>query len=453
MDELIKNSVYDAEITGYTSEGYGVTRINGRAVFVRGAISGEKCRVRILKSGKSAVYGMIEELLAPSPERMEPDCPVYRKCGGCAFRHMSYAEELRQKKQRVDDAFRRIGGLSLAAEDITGADETAGYRNKAIYSVGSSEHGAVTGFYRERSHDIVAVEKCLIESDFSSRAAAAVRRWMDESGVPAFDPAEGRGVRRVFCRFGLGTGEGQVVLVTGRGGLPHAGGLVSAVRQACPETASIMRCVNSRPGDTVLSSEFETVWGADRITDVLCGLRFSLSPGAFYQVNRAQAEKLYALALEFAAPDGNSDVLDLYCGTGTITLCLARAARSAVGVEVVESAVRDAAENAAANGIGNVRFICADAADAAEKLRSEGFAPAAVVVDPPRKGLAPEVPGIIASLSPERVVYVSCDPATLARDLKAFAPLGYSAVRARAVDIFPRCAHVETVVLMSRVKD
>ena len=450
MDELLKNSLHSAVCTGYTSKGEGVVRIGGRAVFVKGLIRGERAIVRIVKSGSGAVYGRIEELTEPSEMRREPDCPVFGKCGGCALRHMDYMEELELKTHRVRDALERIGGIDVPMEPIIGADRTEGYRNKTIYTVGWENGRAVTGFYRPRSHDLIPAERCAIESDFSHRAAGAVREWMDTWRVPSFDPERGEGVRRLFCRYGFASGEGQVVIVTGRGAVPHRERLVEMIRDACPGTVSVMRNINANPGDTVLGQKYETLWGGECIHDTLCGLEFSLSPSAFYQVNRDQAERLYDKALEYACLTGREKVLDLYCGTGTITLCMASRAGSAVGVEIVESAVDNARENAAANGVKNARFIAGDAPKAADGLLREGFRPDVVVVDPPRKGLSPETPELIASMEPKRVVYVSCDPGTLARDLARFAGLGYKTTKICPVDMFPRTHHVECCALLSR---
>lgn len=450
MKEFKKNKIYTAVIEGYTSEGLGVARIEGRAVFIKGALIGEKCRIRIVKAGRNAVYGKLEETISPSTERTEPVCSVFDGCGGCSLQHMTYAEELRFKKQRVDDAFSRIGGLSLKCEEIIGAENICSYRNKAIYSVSEENGRPVAGFYRERTHEVVSADGCAIESEYSAAAVRAVLKWMAEYDIPAFSADTSEGIRRIFCRYAFGTGEGQIVLVTGRSRLPCKDELIDILRRECPETVSIMRNINDRPGDTVLSGDYELLWGAARIRDTLMGLDFSIAAGAFYQVNREQAEKLYKKALEYVSLKKSETALDLYCGAGTITLCLAREAGCAVGVEIVESAIESAMENAKENEIENVRFICADAPKAAKMLNCEGFSPDVVVVDPPRKGLSPETPGIIASMSPERVVYVSCDPGTLARDLKAFSGLGYAPARACAVDMFPRTPHVETVVLMSR---
>lgn len=442
-----KNDIFTAACVGYTSEGAGVCRIDGRAVFVPQLIEGESAEIRILKVSNTAVYGKIERLLTASPERTEPDCPVYGKCGGCAVRHMSYREELRFKRQKVQNCLTRIGGIDIEADDIIGAGSVDGYRNKTIFTVGE---GGVTGFYRARTHDLVPAPECRIESDYARRVAGAVRKYMRDFSVPAFSEKTGTGIRRVMARCGFKSREGQAVIVTGRGSLKSADKLIEYIRSAAPETVSIMRNVNDRAGDTVLSFDYERLWGRESICDTLCDLSFDLSAGAFYQVNRDQAEKLYGKALEYAALTGSETVLDLYCGTGTITLCLAKKAKRAIGCEIVEAAIENARKNAVSNGITNAEFICADAEKCADELLRSGLRPDVVCVDPPRKGLSPEVPGIIAKMAPERVVYVSCDPATLARDLKCFASFGYKTEKATPVDMFPRTAHVETVVLMTK---
>lgn len=452
MAEIKKNAVFTVTVEGYTHEGDGVAHIDGRVVFIKGALSGEQCEIKILKDGKNIVYARLEKLLAPSPSRIAPQCPNFGKCGGCDFLHMDYAEELRLKLRRVEDALRRIGGLNVKVTGIVGADSIVNYRNKAIYAVGKSEGRAITGFFRERSHDIVPTEKCLIQTDVSDRASAAVRRWMDRYCVPAYNEELRSGVvRHVFCRYAFAVKKALVTVVSYEKTLPHPEALVGEIRRRCPETAGVVLNVNRTRGNTVLTGEFLTLWGDDFIVDELNGLKFKLSPRSFYQINSAQAEKLYGKALEYAALTGSETVLDLYCGTGTITLIMAGRVKYAVGAEIVEAAISDAWENAAMNGIENVDFIYADAGDAARELKTKGVLPDVVVVDPPRKGLSPTVIDTVSDLSPARVVYVSCDPATLARDLKIFETKGYKAVEATAFDMFPRCAHVECIVLMSRV--
>lgn len=438
-------------VEGYTHEGDGVAHIDGRVVFIKGALHGETCEIRVLKDSKNIIYAKMEKLLSPSPFRLEPSCPNFGKCGGCDLLHMAYEEELRMKLRRVEDALRRIGGLDVRVNGIVGADAIDNYRNKAIYAVGKAEGRAVTGFFRERSHDIVPTEICRIQAEVSDRASAAVRRWMDKHFVTAYNEELRSGiVRHVFCRYAFATKKALVTIVSNEKELPHSDALIAEIRRLCPETAGIVLNVNRTRGNTVLAGEFTTLWGDDFIIDELCGLRFKLSPRSFYQINSAQAKKLYDKALEYAALTGSETVLDLYCGTGTITLIMAGKAKYAVGAELVEAAISDAWENAAFNGIKNVDFICADANDATKELKGKGMLPDVVVVDPPRKGLAPGVIDTIADLSPARVVYVSCDPATLARDLKLFDAKGYKAVEATAFDMFPRCAHVESVVKMMK---
>ena len=451
MSQPAKNSIYRVTIEGYTSQGQGVARIDGRAVFVKGAIRGEVCDIRILKVTEKLMWAKIERMLEPSPHRLSPACPVFSKCGGCSLMHMDYSEELRFKLDKVQADIRRIAGLDLTVDGITGAESVYNYRNKAIYAIGSDKSGIISGFYRERSHDICPVDECLIQHQSADRALKAVRRWMTKSGATPYDEGTRTGlVRHVFCRCSHTDGTAQVTLICTDNNLPKRGLLIELIRSACPETASIVLNINKSPGNTVLSGEFVTLWGADAIEDELCGLRFKLSPASFFQVNPRQAELLYGKALEFAGLEPDETALDLYCGTGTITLCMARHCREAIGAEVVESAVHDAEENARQNGIDNARFILSDAGEAARRLRLSGGKIDLVLVDPPRKGLSPDVPGIIADIGPKRVVYVSCDPATLSRDLKLFSQLGYTAERVHAVDMFPRTWHVECVALLKR---
>ena len=451
MKNLTKNDIFEAEFTGLTSEGLGVCRIDGRAVFVKGALPGETWSVRITKVSRSAVFGRGEECISPAPERVEPECPHFGRCGGCATMHMSYESELAHKLERVNDAFRRIGGLELKVESIVPSEFIEGYRNKAVYAVGERNGEAISGFYRSASHDIVATERCYLQAQSADTCTNAVRAWMNKNHIPAYNPETGRGaVRHVFTRMAR-DGSAVCCVVSADGFGVHTSKLVDCLREACPELTGIVLNINKTSGNTVLAGNFYTLWGSDTLTDTLCGHSFNIAPQAFYQVNPPQAEKLYGLALEFAAPSADGAVLDLYCGAGTISLCLAEKAGHVIGAEIVPEAIDNAKENAARNEISNVEFICADAGEAAKELLSRGVTPKVVVVDPPRKGMSPEAVEAVSAMSPERVVYVSCDPATLARDLAIFKPLGFEAQKAVAVDMFPRTMHVETVVLMSRV--
>ncbi|MDR3278035.1 MAG: 23S rRNA (uracil(1939)-C(5))-methyltransferase RlmD [Oscillospiraceae bacterium] len=451
MTELTKNEIHTVAVEGYSSAGEGVARVGGRAVFIKGALRDEVCEIKILKADKTAVFARAEQILTPSPHRTAPACPHYGKCGGCDFLHTDYAEELFYKRQRVSDALRRIGGLDAAVDEIVPAPELAGYRNKVIFEVARADGKTVTGFYRPRSHDIIPVESCMIQAEVSARAAAAVRGWMDVCGVTAYSGKSRTGlVRHVFCRAASGTGQVQAALVTAERRVPAREKLVAALRERCPEITSIARIVNKTHGNTALTGEISALWGDDSVTDELCGLKFKLSPRSFEQVNRAQAVALYGRVAEFAALTKADTALDLYCGVGTITLALAQAAGRVIGAELVPDAVADAKSNAEINGVTNAEFMLADALDAAKTLEQSGVKPAAVIVDPPRKGLTPEVIDAVSAMSPERVVYVSCDPATLARDLKLFSARGYVTSRVTPFDMFPRCAHVECAALLTR---
>ena len=452
MMELKKNQFYTVVIEGYSSEGHGVCRIEGRAVFVPRTIVGEKWRIRIVKVNQTAVFARGEDLLAASPFRTDSDCPYFGHCGGCALWHMSYEEELRFKLNRVNDALTHIGKQHVLAETILGSDRITRYRNKGIFAVAEVNGLPCSGFFRERSHDLIPVAHCLIQDELAERVAACVSDFMTQRHIPAYDESTGRGiVRHVFCRRAVNTGDAVACIIAAKGFGANTAALVSALRLACPELTGIVLNVNKSHSNTVLSGDFYPLWGKPHITDVLCGLRFCISPQAFYQINPPQAEKLYQKALEYAALTTDSLVFDLYCGTGTISLCLAKVAQQVIGAEIVPEAIENAKQNAAVNGIGNVEFLCADAGQAAAELAARALHPEVVVVDPPRKGMDESAISAVASMHPPRIVYVSCNPATLARDILRFNALGYSLEKATAVDMFPRTSHVETVVLMSRV--
>lgn len=449
--ELVKNKVYRAELTDYTAEGAAVAHIGGMAVFVPGGAVGDQCDIRIVKVNRRMAFGRIESIVVRSKYRIEPACQYASKCGGCCWQHISYEEELRAKCKKVQDALSRIGGLALTVEEIVPAPTTEGYRNKAQYPVGQSVDGcAVTGFYRPRSHDLVPLEQCLIQSHKADEAAALVRKWMDENQVTPYDEASGKGVvRHVYVRIGAASGQTQVCIVAAAGKLPAQEALIKTLTEGIPSLVSLTHNVNKKPGNVILGEKTRTLWGEDTLEDTLCGNVFRLSPHAFYQVNHAQAERLYACALDFAQLAGNESAIDLYCGAGTITLALARRVRHVIGVETVSEAIENAKENAARNGIDNAEFLCADAGQAAAMLAERGERPEVLVVDPPRKGLDETAIKAAVQLAPQRIVYVSCDPATLARDLKLFSEQGYQAVRCKAFDLFPRTAHVETVCLLT----
>ena len=454
LSQLQKNRIFTGRMEGYTAQALGVCRCDGRAVFVPGALRGELWGVRIVKVTSAAVWGRGEALLEPSPARLEPDCAAYPRCGGCAARHMNYAEELDMKLRRVNDALRRIGGLDFAVEEILPAEGDGFRRRKVIFNIGQRDGRPVAGFYRARSHDIVPAEKCPAVPEEALNAVRAVLDWMADRGIPAYDEAAGTdGVRHVFYRSSALTEKSVVTLIVSRE--PESSAL-DALREAlsdrCPSTTGLVLNVNTARGNTVLAGEFRTVWGSEVMTEGLCGLRFSLSPRSFFQVNPPQAEKLYEKALEYAGIEEGTPALDLYCGTGTIGLCMAARGGRVIGAEIVSAAVENARQNARDNGLDHrCEFICADAADAAAELHRRGETPRVIVVDPPRKGLDPSVIRIAAQMDPERIVYVSCDPGTLARDLALFQKEGYVPRKGTAVDMFPRTSHIETIVLLQKL--
>ena len=452
--ELVKNKIYRCQITDYTSDGMGFAKIEGRAVFVPRTAVGDQCDVRIVKVTKNVAFGRVERLVVPSAARITPACPAADKCGGCCYQHITYGEELRAKEKKVRDALTRIGGQDGAKLlGITGAPTTEHYRNKAQYPVGRDKDGRiVTGFYRPRSHDIVPVERCLIQSEKADRIAAIVRGWMQEYGVPPYDYSTRRGaVRHIYVRVGEKSGESQLTLIAATHKMPALDELILRLREQEPSLTGILLNHNQRGDNVILGDKTDVLWGDPMLEDRLCGHSFLLSPEAFYQVNHAQAEKLYACALEFAGLTGQETVIDLYCGAGTITLVLAEQAKRVIGVEIVPEAVENAKRNAIRNGIENVDFLCADAGQAARRLALRGVLPDVLVVDPPRKGLDETARDAILKMLPPRVVYVSCDPATLARDVAELCGTGYTLERAQAFDLFPRTNHVETVVLLSKL--
>lgn len=445
MDKLLKNNTYSATIEGITGDGFGVARIGGAVVFVRDAVRGEKGEVCIEHVGHNAAWGHFAPRRVTSPARLEPDCPYYGACGGCAFRHMSYAEELDAKRLRVEDALRRVGGTDLDVF-IHRAEAIERYRGKAQMPVSDSG----IGYYTQRTHKVVPVEDCRLLPARAAACRQAVAEWMKEFSVPAYNEISHTGlVRHLYLRFNR-AGETLCCLVINGRSIPQAQRLALKLRQADPGLTGLVLSVNTAQTNVILGREFRTLWGRDYLEEELCGLRFQLSAASFFQVNRTQTELLYSRALAMADLTGSETVLDLYCGIGTVSLCMAQKARRVIGAEIVPQAVEDAKANALRNGLANAEFFCADAGAVAKELAAAGVRPDVICVDPPRKGLAPEVPGILAGLEPNKIVYISCDPATLARDVKRFAARGYLSTHAEAVDMFPRTGHIETIVLLQR---
>ena len=450
---LQKNKIYRTEFTGYTAEGAAVAKINGMTVFVSGGAVGDQCDVKIIKVGKKLAFGKIEKIIIPSKHRIKPVCIHAGKCGGCSYQHITYEEELNAKKQKVADALSRIGGFKNLDIKITGADETMHYRNKAQFPVGEQNGVPYTGFYRPRSHDIVRADKCFIVKEIANDIAKCICNWMEKFKIPAYDENKKTGlIRHIYIRTGEISKEVQVCLITARNKIPNIEDLIDNLTKSFEQITSIVQNINKRTDNVILGDKTITLWGDDYLQDTLCSNVFKLSPHAFYQVNHAQTEKLYGFALEYANLTGKENVIDLYCGAGTITLALAAHAKNVIGVEIVPEAIENAKANAKINGIENIEFICADAGQAALMLAQRGTKPDVLMVDPPRKGLNEQAIEAILQMNPEKIVYISCDPATLARDCKLLCNDNYKIEKVMAVDLFPRTYHVETVVLLSQHK-
>ncbi len=450
--ELRKNDRINLKIESCSSNGSGIGRHNGMAIFVPATAVGDEITAHILKVKKTYAFAKVENILVPSADRIQPECPVYLKCGGCVFSHMNYDAEKEIKSNHVKECFRRIGGVEPDFEPIIGGDSDSRYRNKAQYPVAIDGNEIKTGFYSSHSHRVIHCPDCLLQPKEFSGILEIFSDYIKENGVTVYDETAHRGLlRHIYIRKGTASGEIMVCAVINGSRLPDEEKLVASLLEKESNIKSIIINSNTKDTNVILGEKCRTLWGNDCITDILCGLKFRISPLSFYQVNRNQAEKLYGKAAEYAGLTGSETVMDLYCGAGTIGLSMAKNAKEIIGVEIVPEAIEDAKINAELNGISNARFICGDAAQAAEILKNEGAKPDVIILDPPRKGCSPEMIKTAAEMKPDRIVYVSCDPATLARDCGLFKDLGYTAVKATPVDMFPRTGHVETVCLLSKL--
>ncbi len=447
---LEKGKIYEAVISDYTSEGLGVAKIEGCAVFVPNAVCGEKCLIRIEKAQKSWASGKITEILERSAHRINRACPVAKLCGGCDFQHITYEEEARLKADRVKTCLNRMAGEDFAEIPILSAPTCEGYRNKAQYPVSSHKGRAYAGFFKAGTHQVIENERCLILPPEMDLVKDTVIAYMNKNHVSAYDETTHTGlVRHIYVRRGAVSGQILVCLAVNGRHIPQAHRLVADLRKIKGFTTLVLS-VNTKKGNAVLGDEFITLHGSGFIEDTLCGLSFRLSARSFYQINHHQAQRLYEAAIMQAEITKNDTVLDLYCGVGTITLAMAKAAGKVIGIEVIPQAVEDAKDNAKRNGIENAEFFCGDAGQAALELEQQGVKADVVVVDPPRKGLNEDTIEALARFAPRRIVYVSCDPATLARDISLLKQRGYKVKNAMAADLFPRCAHVESVVCLTR---
>ncbi len=447
-----KNDIFEAEIISAGSNGEGVCKINNFAVFVPYAVVGDVAEIKILKVNKSYAFGKIEKIIKPSPARVESNCLAFGKCGGCALQTTSYEKQLEIKRQKVKDALERIGGFSqIEVMPCVESNPCYEYRNKAQYPVADTNGVAETGFYAPRSHRLVKMEGCSLTDSDSKIIAKAIIDFANEHNIKGYNEETKKGcIRHIYTRHG--DKEIIVVIVGADKELKHKEKLVDILLnlEIKREIVGVVYNYNPIPNNVILGDTHEILYGRSFIYDTLCGIKFKIDYKSFYQVNKATTEKLYSKAIELLDAKKDETVFDLYCGIGTITLCAAKNCKKIIGVEVVEEAIKDAKENAVSNGIENAEFYVGTAEDVCPKLIEDGFKPTAIIVDPPRKGCDGKLLETIVSLSPSRVVYVSCDPATLARDAKFLCEHGYKLTKAYPFDQFPHTGHVETVVLLSR---
>lgn len=445
---LAKNQCYEMTCESFGQDAQGVCRHDGIAVFVPGLLPGERARVRIVKPEKRYAFGRIEELLEKSPDRAEPFCPIYKRCGGCVCQHMTYETSLAFKRRQVQDLLERVGGLSIEVPPVLGMAHPFGYRNKGAYPVAQVGGAPACGFFAPRSHDLVPLPQngCAIQGEDSAKATQAVLAWMRRNNIPAYDELSGRGLVRHIMTRSTTHGELMVVIVVTRADIPKASQLIELLKAAVPGLCSICLSINSRRTNVILGTDIRILWGKDTMEDTLCGLRFSVSPLSFFQVNPVQTEKLYGLALEYAGLTGFETVVDAYCGAGTISLLLAQKAKKVIGIEIVPEAIQNANENAVRNHIENAEFRVGATEELLPRLIADGLRPDVIVLDPPRKGCDPAVLEAIIAAAPKRVVYVSCGAPTLARDAKLLAEGGYTAEKVQCVDMFCWTGAVETVM-------
>lgn len=450
---LSKNEIVHLEIIGMTNEGNGVGRYDGIAVFVPMTAVGDVIDCRIVKVHKNFCYGIIEKLIISSDKRIEDNCSAYVKCGGCSFRHFEYEEELRIKEDFVKSSFERIGKINAECEPILGCERIDHYRNKAQYPVAEQEGKAVCGFYSRRSHRVTGTYDCLLQPIIFTNIVQEIMDYINLNNISAYNETNGKGlVRHIYLRRGEHTGEIMVcIIVTDLNKKNVFKGLAEYICDKFSDIVSIVLNENSKKTNVILGNKFSVLYGKETIDDVMCSNMVEISPKSFYQVNTIQAEKLYGLAAEYAQLKCDDILLDLYCGAGTIGLSMASRVKKIIGVEIIDSAIRNAAQNAKKNGILNSEFICGDAGRVAEVLYNRGERPDIIIVDPARKGCDKTTLEYMAKMNPDRIVMISCNPATAARDCAVLSELGYEVKKYRAVDLFPKTTHVECVVLLTKV--
>ena len=449
-----KGETIEINITGLGSSGEGVGKYQGFTVFVPGALPTETIKAKVVLVKKNYASARIQEIIVPSAERVEPACPVYKQCGGCQLQHLSYAGQLAMKEEQVKAAITRIGHLDTEVLPVMGCANPWNYRNKMQFPAAMGAEGKIEiGCYATATHSVVDTEGCLIQKEANNQVLVAVRKWMQKYNITAYDERTGKGlVRHVMSRVGVHSGEVMAVLITSAYDIPAKKELIDILVEDVPGLVSVIQNINKKPTNIIMGNKTRTIYGKPNIKDSLGALSFNVSAQSFFQVNSEQAEKLYNKALEYAALTGNETVVDVYCGTGTITLYMAKHAKKAYGIEIVAPAIEDAKKNAVANGCKNVEFILGDAAVELPALLEGGVNPDVVLLDPPRAGCEERVLAAICKVKPERIVYVSCNPASLARDLAYLEQNGYKATIVQPVDMFPATSHVENVALVVKAQ-
>lgn len=448
-----KGDIAELSITDINNLGCGVARLDGKVIFVKGAVSGDTVRAKIIKDSKSFAVAKLEAVLLPSPHRIRENfCQTALACGGCVYRHVTYEHEKEIKQRHVRSCFDKVGLSEVTVLPVTGTGQLCGYRNKAQFPVTNAKNGMRAGFYASKTHAVIPVENCSLQNPSFSEITEYVCRLCDKYGIKAYDETAQSGLlRHIYLRIGEATEEIMLCLVVNGKKLPHEAELVAELTARFPKIVSIMLNENTENTNVVLGRSYRTLFGKGYIEDVLCGLRFRISPDSFYQVNRRGAELLYTLAADMAELDGTQTLIDLYCGTGTIGLSMAGRVQKLIGIEIVEGAVKCAKQNAITNGIANAEFICADAGSAKViTSATQGICPDVAIIDPPRRGSTRELAEQLAALDVPKIVYISCEPSTLARDCTYFKALGYAVGNVQPVDMFPRTGHVESVVCLTR---
>lgn len=453
MAEIKKNDIYTIEITDMTHEGQGVGRIEGFTVFIEGVLPGELAEIKIIKVTKNYAVGKLLKIEKHSEGRITPFCPHYKRCGGCSFQHLNYAEQLKFKTNLVKENIKRIGKQEdVIVHDTIGMDSPYNYRNKVQLPVTSSNGRCSMGFYARRSHDVIEVDNCGIQDKICDRVKEVIKSFIDKNKVSIYDEIRHKGLlRHVMIRTAFKTGEVMVVIVINGEDLPGRDDFVKTLVKSLPEITSVYLNINKYKSNVILGDRNIKIYGKETITEYIGKFKFNISPLSFFQVNPVQTEVLYNKAIEFAGLTGSETAFDLYCGIGTISLFLAEKAKKVYGIEVVEDAVNDAWKNAEINGVKNVEFISGKAEEVVPGMYDRGIKADVVVVDPPRKGCDEVLLNTLVAMEPERIVYVSCNPSTLARDLKYLGDRGYKAKEVQPVDMFPWTGHVECVVLMSKL--